>query len=425
MARRVKSETMQAGLPAQSAKDELAEGGVLRPVAVYGILAGILMQAFPLSPQVVAATVGGSAGLLLLVDKEVRPAVRGASTALYLFGAGFLAASVASVLGSEAAARGLRVSISLLPQLLVFQAVATRFCREDIDRLVVALIVLSTTIACVLLLTALAHPRQDPSKWMEIAALPFFSVPNDLLITVVLAPFPFVTLLSARGAVAKVLAGISLLACLAAMIVYQSRTGVALFAVMCFGVVVAEAKIRWQSALWLSTGVVGLFVLIDAVTGFALLHKFAQLNSLSTRIPLWIAACKMFLTAPWFGHGPGTFSLLYEGYQSSIHFPGWVRVIPQLHAPWAHSLYLEVLAERGLFALLCLLGVIYAAGRMLKAAWARSKDSLWIGLTASLTLIVLGGLSEFSVLRYWFSQLLLVVLGMVVALNQSGEKRDA
>jgi hypothetical protein len=46
-------------------------------------------------------------------------------------------------------------------------------------------------------------------------------------------------------------------------------------------------------------------------------------------------------------------------------------------------------------------------------------------LTASLTLIVLGGLSEFSVLRYWFSQLLLVVLGMVVALNQSGEKRDA
>jgi O-antigen ligase len=416
---------MQPGLPAPSAKVEIAEGKVLRPVAVYGILAGILMLAFPLPPQVSAATVGASAGLLLLVDKAARPALRGARTALYLFGAGFLAASLASILGSEFVPRGVRVSISLLPQLLVFQAIATRFYKEDIHRLVWALIILNATVSCVLLFTVVEHPHQDPSTWMETAAVPFFSVPNDLLITLVLAPFPLIALLDFRGVVARLLAGISLVACLAAMTVYQSRTGVALFAVLCLGVAVAQAKIGWRSALWLLTGALGLFVFLDAVTGFALLHKFAQLDSLSTRIPLWSAAWEMFLTAPWFGHGPGSFSLLYEGYQNSIQFPEWVRIIPQLHAPWAHSLYLELLAERGLIGLLCFLGVIYAAGGMLKAAGMLSKDWLWTGLTVSLTLMLVGGLSELSLLRYWFSQLLLVVLGMVVALNHLGEKRDA
>jgi len=106
---------MQTGLPAQSAKHETAEGKVLRPVAVYGMLAGIVMQAFPLPPQVVAATVGASAGLLLLVDKAARPALRGARSALYLFGAGFLAASLVAILGSEFVSRGVRVSLTANP----------------------------------------------------------------------------------------------------------------------------------------------------------------------------------------------------------------------------------------------------------------------------------------------------------------------
>jgi hypothetical protein len=416
---------MPTGLPTQPAKDEIALTRLGRRVAAFGILAGIVLQALPLPAQAAAVTVGGSAGLLLVTDEGLRAALRGAGRLLYFFGAAFLAASVVSILGSDSVPRAVRVSISLLLQLLLFHAIATRFRRQDVDRLVWALIGFGAALSCVLLLTALEHPGLSPTRWMETAGLPFFSVPNDLLITLVLAPFPLLVFLESQFTTAKLMAGISLVASFAAMIVYRSRTGVALFVILCFGLVLTRARISWRSAFWLLTGGVGLFLLVDAATGFALLQKFAQLDSLSTRIPLWAAAWKMFLTAPWFGHGPGTFSILYEGYQNSIHFPDWVLVLPTVHSPWAHSLYLEVLAERGLIGLLCFVGVIFAAGRMLKSVGTLSKDGLWMGLTLSLALIMFGGLSEFSLLRYWFSQVLLVILGMAVALNTSGGERDA
>jgi hypothetical protein len=47
--------------------------------------------------------------------------------------------------------------------------------------------------------------------------------------------------------------------------------------------------------------------------------------------------------------------------------------------------------------------------------------SLSLALGLCLALILIGGLTELSLLRYWFSQLLFVLLAMVFALNEGGE----
>jgi hypothetical protein len=85
---------------------------------------------------------------------------------------------------------------------------------------------------------------------------------------------------------------------------------------------------------------------------------------------------------------------------------------------------LELLAGRGLVGLSCFVGAIYGAGSMLKASRTRCNDPLWVAVSASLVLILVGGLTELSLLRYWFSQLLLVVLAMVFVLDDVGGKRD-
>ena len=57
----------------------------------------------------------------------------------------------------------------------------------------------------------------------------------------------------------------------------------------------------------------------------------------------------MFQNAPWLGNGPSTYKTLYPVYIQTMNFPEWVVMDPWGGAvPWAHNLYLELLAERGM-----------------------------------------------------------------------------
>jgi O-antigen ligase len=401
-------------------------------VGVFAILTGIILQAFPVPAEIPATVVGASAGLVLVTEGRKWAVLRNYGLALYLFGAIFLAGTVLSILDSGSIPRSVRVSLSLLPQLLLFHVIASRFDRTRLDWLVWALIGTAAATACMFLATALGHPSQSPTewilsptKWMKVAGLPYLSVPNDLLVLVLVAPFAAALLTTETSWRIRALLLISLVMFLAALTVYASRTGVALFVLSVTWVIAMRARVRWRLVIWGLLLVIGLLLLVDAATGFRILRKFSYVETLSLRIPLWTAAWKMFLAAPWLGHGPGMFSVLYEGYLNGTRFPEWVLLLPALHAPWAHSLYLELLAERGFTGFVSFVGVILVVASMLRALRPRSMDDpLWLAVTVSLALILLGGLSEFSLLRYWFSQLVLVLLAMVLALNSMGGIRD-
>lgn len=413
------------GPQAVSVGSEMVSGRSPGDLAFFGILVGIVLQALPLSAQVSAALVGGSAGMLIVVEKPRLVLRSNDGMALYLFGAAFLAASFVSILGSASLSRSLDVSVSLLPQILVFHAIASRFGHERAERLVWALVGMGAAISCVFLFTALGNPAQSPTQWMKIAGLPYLSVPNDLLILALVAPFSAIWLLRHTVWPIKAAAGMTLLMALATLTIYESRSGVALFVISCVLVVAMRAGASWRKTVSVLGISVCLLLLVDASSGFRLAEKFAHVQTLSLRVPLWAAAWKMFLGAPSLGHGPGMFSPLYEGYLAGIRFPDWVLMSPAIHSPWAHSLYLELLAERGLAGFVSFMGFLIIAGRLLRSFYLQSRgDLLWIALTAAFTLILLGGLSEFSLLRYWFVQFLLVSVAMVFALNNVGEAQD-
>lgn len=405
----------------ESIQGTTARGGWPRRVAVSGILAGVALPVLPLPPQLAVATVGGSAALLLVATHAARPVAGGRAAAFYRLGGAFLIASLVSLLGSRDPWRGASVSLFLLPQVLLFHAIASRFSPAEARRLALALVVASAVLSLGVLLAALRGAAHSTNALMAAAGLPFFPVPNDLLFTVLVAPFALAMLMAGDGPAVRLVGGVALLLSGAALVVDESRTGVALCLLLA-----VLAVLRWRPGrrmlLLVLVGAPLAVLLFDAATGFALLRKFARLDSLSTRIPLWIAAWKMFLAAPWFGHGPGMFSLLYETYLADVRLPGWVLFEPDVHAPWPHSLYLELLAERGLAGFVCVAAGVHLAGRLL---WRVPPGARQLGAAAgaSAVLVLLGGLTEFSLLRYWFVQFSLVMLAMLLVVNDGWEMR--
>lgn len=82
--------------------------------------------------------------------------------------------------------------------------------------------------------------------------------------------------------------------------------------------------------------------------------------SVIERLAHWIAALRMWESAPWFGVGPGNYNALYP----TVRLPRWED--PLGHA---HNIYLNVLAENGLSGL-----AAYLAFWLLMITW------LWRGL---------------------------------------------
>lgn len=167
-----------------------------------------------------------------------------------------------------------------------------------------------------------------------------------------------------------------------------------------------------------------MFFLADAFSGFASMEKLLTPSTLSTRLPLWMAAWSMFLDAPWLGQGPGAFSILYPQYLATLTLPDWVVMDPR-HMPWAHNLYLELLAERGSIGCTTFLAAIALTFRpLLGRRVQRSRSAAAHARTTTLlcgALLLTGGLFEFSLLRLWFLVLIAVIAGFSLVLHNETE----
>lgn len=177
---------------------------------------------------------------------------------------------------------------------------------------------------------------------------------------------------------------------------------------------------RWGVPILLA----GLFLvtLIDALLGWPLVRKIFMFP----RLYVWHAAWVMFLDSPWVGQGPGMFRDLYFPFVEKAGY-----VIEQLDdrrtMPWAHSLYLEQLAERGIPGLLVLLALLGTAVGRVWRQWRSAVNGnneevrvLASGVLAGLVVLILAGIAEASLLRLWVMVCLLVLVALSLALLRCG-----
>lgn len=120
----------------------------------------------------------------------------------------------------------------------------------------------------------------------------------------------------------------------------------------------------------------------------------AAVQSLLGRAGAWAVALRMIQTAPWLGMGPQTFV---------DHYFAWLPatlpfgLTPSLEfMPWAHNLYLEVLAERGLLGLV-------AVAVPVSLAWGTATRHLRAAIAAFLVmaLVDLTFLKPWVAATYW------------------------
>ena len=121
----------------------------------------------------------------------------------------------------------------------------------------------------------------------------------------------------------------------------------------------------------------------------------------------------MFLDRPWTGQGPGVFGDIYFAFLAKA---GYVLDAISDRRPmlWAHNLYLEQLAERGIGGLLSLLGLLCVSMFYAWRAWRQSPAdsvlrSLAAGIFVAVLMLATSGIAEASLSRLWVSVSLMVL----------------
>lgn len=223
------------------------------------------------------------------------------------------------------------------------------------------------------LAVVLRLPESNPERLVELAAIPWLVVPNDLAWLGCLWPLWWRWSRSAAAGLGMVL-GVSALLVLA-LLVLQSRLGMLVLAV---AIALELTGRRRRRAAAIAMAAVTLALLLSALMG-------KGLASGGARLQLWQAAWALFVANPWLGVGPHGFVTAYPEV-----LQGASLIDPRL-TPWPHSLPLELLCSGGL--LLGLASVIVFTLRLRAPAG---------GLPAAMGVsFLLVCLFEASTLRVW------------------------
>ena len=150
------------------------------------------------------------------------------------------------------------------------------------------------------------------------------------------------------------------------------------------------------------------------------------------RIGLWLAAMAMFLEHPFTGIGAGTFGFAYPDVVSMVQLPDGYQAESGF-IPWAHNMYLELLAEYGLPGFLSyaivttwLLGKLVAQvvfGE--RRASGERQDDLrnWaIALLISWSAMLVMAMFDLTFYKHWFVYIYWMVIGLgfsIVAREQA------
>lgn len=320
----------------------------------------------------------------------------------------FLLTTILSIIFSRNVFQSLRFTMFLLPATLIFFLIGEHFHFPAGTHLVYCtLSIIGLGLAAALLLTPWQHPEFEtlnPINMARAMGSPLIIVANDLIFLSLLAPFSAAVFFKAYSSPSGMVAAISIILSISAVVMYQSRGALLTMVVslVTFALLAWKNKWRYLYAGVLGGSVIGVSFFTDWARGFLLFQKVMNAPT-SSRLVLWAHAWKEFLHAPLIGNGPH--SLRYhEG-------------IAGRYAPWAHNLYVEMLAEQGVLGFMVfVLLLVYG----MKIAWEtqrhqdQSVQIFGAGIVASLVGFCLASVFEISFIRQWAVVMLFIILGLIL-----------
>jgi O-antigen ligase len=331
----------------------------------------------------------------------------------------FLFATGLSVIGSQYAARSLKLSASFLPGIMIFLLISGYFQNLKYMTLLYGTIsMVGLVLSALLLWTAWKTGDTDPQAWITAIGSPVLVVPNDVALLSIATPFSLVLLYRAPLTLTGCAAGLSMLLSACVVVVFQSGVGLVTMIAALSGCL---AFLRTPK--FLAWGFVALIpaLFVDWLLNFPLLERFIARWAGNGRVPFWLAGWSMFLDAPVLGHGPHTFGLFYKKYvESFLPLPQWLGFDGR-DVPWAHNLYVEILAQEGIigFASLTLLIVSAFAVGLRTRSGPEDVRLLGAGALGALIGFCVASLIELTFLRHWVVIMFFVLLGCLHRLTQT------
>lgn len=253
--------------------------------------------------------------------------------------------------------------------------------------------------------------------------------PNDLALLALLLPFPIALATAERSLAVRAFVLLALVVAIPTAIASQSRNT---WIGLCVAALSTLALARNRKPALIVAGLALLAGLAAALLdGASFGNRLATLTQLSQegRIGVWLAGWEMFEAEPVFGVGLHTFAEAYGPHLERATLPAGYE--PELaYMPWAHNLYLEMLAERGVVGLAGFLVPVVAMLRCLRTALAeRGGDEAArpyaVAVAASLAAFLVMGLFDLTFLKDWVLLLFWLIAGMSVRLEMLCGAREA
>ncbi len=239
--------------------------------------------------------------------------------------------------------------------------------------------------------------------------------PNEAAFVVVLAPLAAGGL-AAGGLEASRRARLLCTACatLAVVLLTGSR---AMLAGIATAVTIAAGLVRPR---WAVVAVAG----CAAMAGLAWLLDIASIRDRvadtlaigeESRLRVWRVAWNAFLERPLLGSGPSTFFEVHESARAAQHPAGWEPARGGM--PWAHSIPLEVLCERGLVGFAIVATIVARTASDLRRARADARvRALASAVIASSGAFGAMALVDLSLMKDWCLVLVCLLSGFAAGL---------
>jgi O-antigen ligase len=292
---------------------------------------------------------------------------------------------------------------------IIVSAVAT---RSDLDFAVATVVVGGMVSGLAFFIQALwLADVTDPLEKIYAIKSPLIVAPNDVLYFSAMAPLAVYLVIDRGRSILVRMTGVLYLAITFALAVYmQSRQAAGVFLLATF---FYAALLRpFYGLVVVVAGLAGILG-FDWILGKGLLKKLVYLFP---RRYVWSAAWQMFLDQPLLGQGPGMFRIFYQEFLDKAGY-ALSQVEDRRPMNWAHSLYLEQLAERGVMGLIALM-VTVTRPILTTIRRASKLDLLDKSLLAAMAALLLSGIAEASLLRLWVMVLIFVLLALFETANQ-------
>ncbi|MGI9318785.1 MAG: O-antigen ligase family protein [bacterium] len=371
------------------------------PTGVYLYIIAIILPVPGWLPIVLLAT--ASIVTALYGSNTSDPAIPRLAIRLVVF---FIVVTIISIITSTAFEHSLKLSVSLLPALLIFYLITESFTSiKNLDRLFLCCTIAALLIAIGSLWVARDYgypislnPPMDFNRLVRWT--PILVVKNDLTILSLLAPFSAVLLCRKPLSLTGGLAAISILISLVTTILFQSRGATLTMTISLIGV----ALMLRSRPIMISIAAMALFAIgLDAWQEFPIAQRF--LNDLNNpwrwnRAYSWYMAWSLFESSPWLGHGLHTYSLNSD-------------------SPWPHNLFLEALSEQGVLGVLSLGALIGYVIVVTCSALKINQQNVRLvsaGVFGSVIGFTFSSLFELSYVREWVNLFLFLLVGLAVNL---------